>query len=116
MTGSPIRRQIIRSAKLGNAITLDIQTVAQLTENASPADRLLVRRNLDDLVNVGPNWMTKADQWMGGVAYGVFEQNGTVLFIEKDLPPVVVSMTRIGAEHTLDQRSLICLGELREPH
>lgn len=79
-----------------NSLTLDYYDVVILTENSNPdhfADVLLIRRDLDDTVNIGAGWTADGTDTFNGVLYDVFVQGSAVVGIQNTDPSVSLSIT-----------------------
>lgn len=79
-----------------NSLTLDYYDVVILTENSNPnhfADVLLIRRDLDDTVNIGAGWTADGTDTFNGVLYDVFVQGSAVVGIQNTDPSVSLSLT-----------------------
>ena len=62
-----------------NTLTLNLREVLNIS---SESNRLLVRRNVGDVVNIGLGWTQGADQILGGVTYHILTQGAATLGIE----------------------------------
>ena len=62
-----------------NTLTLNHREVVNIS---GESNRLLVRRNVGDVVNIGLGWAQGADQILGGIAYHILTQGAATLGIE----------------------------------
>ncbi len=74
---------------------------ASVLNSSDESDRVLVRRNRGDVVNIGPGWTQGANQSIGGVVYHIFRQGAATLGVE---------MTQVGSLIQLSGNTLTVTG------
>ena len=77
-----------------NTITLNQREVLNLSNESN---RLIVRRNVGDVVNMGSGWTQGSNQTIGPDIFEVFSQGAATLFITDTTPPKVTDIIASGA-------------------